>query len=434
MFGYYVELALRSLRRSRALTALMILAVALGIGASMTTLTVLHVLSGDPLPGRSGSIFMPRFDPRDLDGYDASAALPTQVTWADGTSLLRAGRARRQALMVGGAAAVQSDEASIDPFLVPARFTTTDFFPMFGVPFRNGHAWSQGDDEGRARVAVISEELNDKLFHGADSVGRTLHIDGVDLRIVGVLAAWRVVPHFYDLSTGDYSTTEQVYVPLRTARDLRLKRNGGVECWGSGSADEDRMETASCVWLQFWVQLDDAGAVASYRAFLDGYVREQVARGRFLRPPRAALPDVMHYLDEQRVVPGDVRLQVWLALGFFVVCLVNTVGLMLAKFMRRAGEVGVRRAMGASRRSIFLQLLTEAAAIGVAGGVGGLLVALAGLALVRQQPTAAAHLAHLDTTMLATTFAVSIVATALAGVVPAWRACRIPPALQLKSQ
>ncbi|MGF6709934.1 hypothetical protein QFZ41_000898 [Luteibacter sp. W1I16] len=55
MFGYYLELALRSLRRSRALTALMILAQ--GIGASMTTLTVLHVLSGDPLPGRSGSIF-----------------------------------------------------------------------------------------------------------------------------------------------------------------------------------------------------------------------------------------------------------------------------------------------------------------------------------------------------------------------------------------
>ena len=54
MFGYYLDLAVRSLKRNRVLTALMVLAVAMGIGACMTTLTVLHVLSGDPLPGRSG--------------------------------------------------------------------------------------------------------------------------------------------------------------------------------------------------------------------------------------------------------------------------------------------------------------------------------------------------------------------------------------------
>jgi len=143
---------------------------------------------------------------------------------------------------------------------------------------------------------------------------------------------------------------------------------------------------------------------------------------------------VMHLLDEQGVVPGDVRLQVWLSLGFFVVCLVNTVGLMLAKFMRRAGEVSVRRALGASRRSVFTQLLTEAGIVGLAGGFGGLAVALLGLAIVRMQPNPAAELAHLDLTMLAATFLVSLFAALAAGLVPAWRACRIPPALQLKSQ
>ena len=56
MFGYYFDLALRSFRRNRILTALMVLAIALGIGASMTTMTVFHVLSGDPLPGKSGSM------------------------------------------------------------------------------------------------------------------------------------------------------------------------------------------------------------------------------------------------------------------------------------------------------------------------------------------------------------------------------------------
>lgn len=434
MFGYYLELALHSFRRSRALTALMIVAVALGIGASMTTLTVLHVLSGDPLPGRSGSVFLPRLDPRDRDGYDPYAALPSQVTWTDGVDLLHARRAARQALMVGGATAVQSDEREVDPYLVTARYTTGDFFPMFGVPFRFGAGWSAAEDDGHARVAVIAASLNDRLFHGRNSVGRTLHVDGADLRIVGVLEPWRAVPHFYDLATGEYAGAEEVFVPLFTARELKLKRNGGIECWGQGRTDDDRMEAASCLWLQFWVQLDDAAAVASYRAFLDGYAHEQVALGRFTRPPASDLTNVRHYLDERQVVPGDVRLQVWIALGFFVVCLVNTVGLMLAKFMRGAGELGVRRALGASRRSVFTQLVVEATLIGVAGGVGGLLFALLGLALVRLQSTAAAQLAHLDGTMLAATFAASIVATALAGVVPAWRACRVPAALQLKSQ
>src|ERR1700754_3588945 len=103
MFGYYLELALRSLRRSRALTALMIIAIALGIGASMTTLTVLHVLSGDPLPGTSSTLFYAQVDPRDMDGYEEGKRPPEQVSWIDGMNLLRAKRADRQALMTGGA-------------------------------------------------------------------------------------------------------------------------------------------------------------------------------------------------------------------------------------------------------------------------------------------------------------------------------------------
>ena len=56
MGAYYLRLALRALRNSPVLTALMVLALAVGIGASMTMLTVLHVLSGDPLPGRSSAV------------------------------------------------------------------------------------------------------------------------------------------------------------------------------------------------------------------------------------------------------------------------------------------------------------------------------------------------------------------------------------------
>ena len=63
MFGYYFDLALRSFRRNKVLTALMVLAIALGIGASMTTLTVFHILSGDPIPEKSSVLFYPQLDP-----------------------------------------------------------------------------------------------------------------------------------------------------------------------------------------------------------------------------------------------------------------------------------------------------------------------------------------------------------------------------------
>ncbi|HKT42937.1 MAG TPA: ABC transporter permease [Rhodanobacteraceae bacterium] len=432
MLAYYLDLALRSLRRNPVLTGLMVLAIALGIGASMTTLTVLHVLSGDPLPGRSAHIYFPQIDPRDMNGYQPGGEPADQVSWIDGLNLLRAHRADRQALMTGGSVPIQPAGANLDPFYADARYTTADFFPMFEVPFEYGAAWNAADDEGRARVAVISRKLNDKLFGGRDSVGKTIDVNDANLRIVGVLDTWRPNPHFYDLYQGTYSEQEDVFVPLTTSRDLHLAHDGSTDCWGNGAPSQKELEQAPCTWLQFWVQLDTPAKTAAYKEYLVHYSQEQKALGRFQRPPNVRLRDVMQWLAFEKVVPGDVRLQVWLAFGFLLVCLVNTVGLMLAKFLRRSGEIGVRRALGAARRTVFEQLLVEAGLVGLAGGVGGLLLALLGLWLVRRQPADYARLAHLDPLMLLVTFSLAIGATLLAGILPAWRACHVAPALQLK--
>jgi putative ABC transport system permease protein len=433
MFGYYLDLALHSLKRNKVLTALMVVAIALGIGASMTTLTVLHVLSGDPLPGSSATLFNPRIDPFSMDGYEPNKPPPEQVTWTDGMNLLHAARADRQALMTGGAVPIQPTQSSIDPFYTDARYTTADFFPMLSVPFLYGRGWNAGDDDGKARVVVISKLLNDKLFEGKDSTGQTLRMKDTSFQIVGVLGDWRVNPHFYDLNIGDYAEAEDVFMPLSTSRDMKLPLNGSTDCWGSGG-DPEHAENAPCVWLQFWVQIVDPAKVEAYKTFLTHYSQEQKTLGRFERPPNVALLDVMQWLDYKKVVPSDVRLQTWLAMGFLLVCLVNTVGLMLAKFLRRSGELGVRRALGASRRDVFMQLLIEAGVIGLAGGMGGLVLAYVGLWLVRRQPSSYASLAHLDMTMLLSTFLLALISTLCAGLLPAWRACQITPALQLKSQ
>jgi putative ABC transport system permease protein len=82
---------------------------------------------------------------------------------------------------------------------------------------------------------------------------------------------------------------------------------------------------------------------------------------------------------------------------------------------------------------VFAQLMVESGVIGLTGGVGGLLLALLGLWVVRQQPSDYARLAQLDLAMLGFTFLLAIGATLTAGLLPAWRACQITPALQLKS-
>ncbi|OOG66440.1 ABC transporter ATP-binding protein [Rhodanobacter sp. B04] len=434
MFAYYLDLALRSLRRNRALTMLMVLAIALGIGASMTTLTVLHVLSGDPLPGKSAQLYYPQVDPQDIKGMYPSKEPPDQLTLIDGLNLLHAARADHQALMTGGSVPLQPEQSSLDPFYVEARYTTADFFSMFDAPFLYGHGWTEADGEAKAREVVIAKSLNDKLFAGANSVGRTLRMAGTSFRVVGVLDSWQPNPHFYDLNTGSYAYGEQVFLPLQTMLELRLDRGGSTDCWGNGGGGVGSiLPSDDCVWLQFWVQLDSPAKAAAYKEFLAHYSQDQKALGRFQRAPNVRLRSVMQWLDYQMVVPDDVRLQNGLAFGFLLVCLVNTVGLMLAKFMRRAAELGVRRALGASRRALFAQLLIESGVVGLVGGIGGLLLAMFGLWLVRQRPSDYAALAHLDLSMLFTTFVLAVCATLLAGLLPAWRACQIAPALQLKS-
>mgnify|MGYP006195901735 CR=1 FL=1 len=438
MFGYYFELALRSFRRNKALTVLMVLAIALGIGASMTTLTVFHVLSGDPIPRRSGQLFYVQLDPASMDGYTAGEEPEEQVTRHDAEELLRQARGDRQAMMTGGSAVVEPSKQGMAPFHVDVRYTSGEFFPMFQTPFVHGGGWSAEQDAGRARVAVIGTELNDKLFGGADSTGQTVRFNGVDFRVVGVLGDWRPVPKFYDLNSNRYGAPEQAYIPFSTSRDLRMDRNGSMNCWSSGAnSDDPEGETgvnAPCAWIQYWVELDAADEVAGYRQYLVNYSDQQRASGRFERPTNVRLRSVMEWLDFKRVVPSDVRMQVWLAMGFLLVCLLNTVGLLLAKFMRRSSEIGVRRALGASRRAIFAQCLVEAGTVGLAGGVLGLGLAQLGLWAIRQQPTGFSDILRLDATMLLATFALAILASLLAGVLPAWHACRVAPAIQLKSQ
>src|SRR4029079_13969487 len=122
------------------------------------------------------------------------------------------------------------------------------------------------------------------------------------------------------------------------------------------------------------------------------------------------------------------------AFGFLLVCLVNCIGLLLAKFTARSGEIGVRRALGAPRRAVFKQYLVESGVVGLVGGLAGLGLTFLSLWFLRKQSDEFAVLAQMDWPMLAITLAVALVSSLLAGLLPTWRACQVQPALQLKSQ
>ncbi|TDK23216.1 FtsX-like permease family protein [Luteimonas aestuarii] len=433
MFGYYFNLALRSFRRNRVLTALMVLAIALGIGACMTTLTVFRVLSGDPIPQKSSQLYYVQLDAESAFGHVPGEEPSDQMTRFDSETLLREKRGDRQAMMTGGGVTVTPENADLTPFMASSRYTSADFFPMFLAPFAFGSGWSEADDAASARVVVLSKETNDKLFGGANSVGRQVTLSGNDFTVVGVLEEWRPTPRFYDLYSDRFGELEETFLPFSTSRELSLGRNGSMNCWGDSGSDSTTLN-APCAWIQYWVELDSAAKATAYRDYLVNYSQQQRDAGRFEREPNVRLRNVMEWLDFTKVVPGDVVMQLWLGFGFLLVCLLNTVGLLLAKFLRRSSEIGVRRALGASRMEIFKQCLVEAGTIGLAGGILGLGLSLLGLWAVRQQPNSYADLAQLDLGMLLTTFAIAIVASLFAGLLPAWRAMQVTPAIQLKSQ
>lgn len=434
MFGYFVGLATRSLRRTPALTALMVLTIGLGIGASMTTFAVFRAASGDPIPWKSDRLYVPLID---LWGPDENnnGDPPDLLSYIDAMALMRDAPAARQSVLYPVGFSLIPGDAGRAPFTVGGHAAQAPFFGLADAPFRYGAAWSaETDAQGLAQI-VISAELNQRLFGGADSVGRELNLDGSRLRIVGVLDDWNPQPRFYDIANGNgFGDADEFFIPFRWAVDHQVQTRGNTNCSAMPDPGWDGLLRSSCIWLTAIVELSGRDGAGTYERFLDGYHREQQAAGRFDWPPNNRLFGLRDWLAFQQVVPDESRLSMLIASGFLVVCLFNVVGLLLAKFMRRAAEIGVRRAIGASRGRIVQQFLVETAVIGFVGGALGLLFTALGLRGIRLvfDPDIVS-LARLDAGLVSGAVLLAVLATVLAGVFPTLRAAQVRPAWQLKA-
>jgi predicted permease len=283
-----------------------------------------------------------------------------------------------------------------------------------------GRALTATDDAGRGTTpaAVIGDRYwASKFDRSASVLGKTISVNGATVVIVGVAPA-----QFTGLTTGAES---QVFVPL-TLQPLLLPRAQG----GSGSTS--LIANPQAWWIQVLVRLRHNVPETSTQAALDVVMR---------RTTRATLAGAknLHQLH-LKLEPGDRGLDyldafekpsyVLLALAGLVLLLscVNVANLLLARSLARGREISTRLALGASRTSIFQQLLIESVVLSAIGGMAGLSLAYFGRNVIprlladsgRVTPTSI----DFDWRVAVFALATSLLTTLLFGALPAWRTMR----------
>src|SRR5688572_8866780 len=152
---------------------------------------------------------------------------------------------------------------------------------------------------------------------------------------------------------------EAVFIPFNHVVPMELSTVGNSDGWkDSGSTFAEFLQSEAS-WIQYWVELDSPQRRQEYLDYLNSYVTEQKRLGRFERPLNNRVTSLSQLMKDWKVVPPQVNAMTVVSILFLAVCSLNLVGLLLGKFLARAPEVSVRRALGASRWSVFLQHIIE---------------------------------------------------------------------------
>lgn len=437
MWKYYLKLAWLSIRKTPVLSALMIVAIATGIAASLTTLTLYSVIASNPMEHKNDSLFRLQLDSWGAyQEFDNANGVPINLTYQDGKAIYHAAKAGRTLLMARVGLTIDQPDSEAAPSVEASRVTTNSFFDLFDVPFIYGGPWSDSADLNGEQLAVISENMNNRYFGGKDSIGRSLLLEDELYVIVGVVAdAWSIVPTVYDLNSGGFDKPEQIYIPFFNFARRNFLMWGDTSGWKYEEINSHAdFLTSELVWVQTWVLLVNDEQRKAFSQFISNYINEQKQIGRFERPLRFELSSPEQWLKINEVVSRDSKVLVGLSFAFLLVCLVNAIVLLSAKFLRKAPEAGLRRALGARRIAIFVQHLIEAASIGVAGGLLGLILSWAGLAGIRILYSSYEAVAVMNAFTLLAAIVLAIFCSLLSGFLPALQIARAQPSRYLKAQ
>jgi predicted permease len=385
-----LRLGLRMLLKNPGFTAVVVLTLALGIGANVALFSVVNGVLLNPLPFAQpdqlvtldqskpnfdfGAIPYPNF--RDLQKENTTFSAMT-ISRGFAYSLIGTGEAER----------------------VTARLVSADFFTVFDVKPAVGRAFAPGEDEfGAGPVAMISADLWQRKFGAApDVVNKSLTLDDKTFTIIGV------VPANFSL----FRTTD-VYVPIGQWNNPALKvRSAALGLHGFG-----RIKPGITVEQ---AQADLSRVMANLAAT---YPETNRNNGAKVSP-----------LKERML--GGIGPTLWLLLGavgfVLLIACVNVSNLLLARSTGRTREFAIRAALGAGRWRLLRQSVTESLLLAVAGGGLGLMIASWGTnAAVAVLPTTLPRASEikLDMRVLVFTVGISLFTGILAGLAPALKTSR----------
>ena len=378
-----LRLALRLLRRERWFATVAVTTVAVGIALSTAVFSVAKSLMVDALPYREAERATMVWVSNPRQGYDRDyTSYPRLLAWRERSRLLEsfAAFAYRRAVVTG----LAEPEQLLLVRATPELFEVVRSEPVVGRLFAAA--------EEDAAVVVISHGLWQRKFGGQSSVvGQTVRLDSVPYTIVGVL------PRSFQYPGRDVDA----WVPLQP------------------TAEERQM---GAFWLQALARLTPGVSLAQAQQEMTAIAAQLGTE----RPDDRELGIVLVGLRDEIARPFKPALVMLTAavLGVLAIACVNVAGMLTARGAARRREVAIRTALGASRRRIVRQLLTEAVVLFVLGGVLG--VALGSLLLrlvVQVAPPALSWVRDvtLDGTMLAVALGTAALTGLLFGVLPSWK-------------
>jgi len=440
MFNYYIKLGLRHIGQTPVLSALIVLAIALGIGVSMTMISFYQAMAYNPGKDINNNLYAVQVATYGVEAgeWGMDDRLPVQLTHIDANNIRDNKLGFKQTPLYKIANALKSQRPNVGPTIkFDTRMVDSDFFSMFAYEFVHGQAWSSQVDINPENLVVIDERVNEWIFGGGDNIGKTVvMVDGkMEFTVAGIVKPRNPKPAFHDLTGSAFRKSGPgIFMPYSLTPIVKQFPQGNISGWKSDQIRNfDDLMKSEYIWQLFWVELPNQGAKERYVEFLNNYVQEQKKLGRAgSQYAHANVKDVATWLQYNRVVDEDNGVMVGLSLLFLIVCLVNTVGLLLAKFLKKMNDAGVRRALGANKWQIFNQYLVEVGLLGFMGGIAGLLLSLLGLWMVRELYDT--DIAQLDLTLVLAAISLSLIASLITGIFPAYRVCNANPAIFLKAQ
>ena len=383
--------ALRFARKSPSFSIVVILTLALGIGANSAVFSAINAVLLRPLAYPDGDKLM------SLHQYNPKVKTPqTQIApvrledWNRLNSTFQG--------IAGYYTADGSETSGALPEKVTQALVTPRFLQVLGVSPALGRDFAPEEERfGGPNAVLISDRLWHRRFGGDPNVlGRKLRIDGYSGSIVGVMPASFGFP------------------------------NREVDTWGSVPTDAPYAQDRGSTWYLAIGRLKPGVTMDQARADLETV---QAQLGKQYPQTDADLKPGMAPLKETTV--GGVRSSLWMLFGavslLLLIACTNIVALLVARGAQRQHEISVRRSLGASRSMVVWQLLTESFVLALAGALVGIFVAGAASNVFRSLAKELPRVdeIHLDARIVLYTLACSVLATLLCGLLPAIRGTRV---------